>query len=120
MLGGKWSTTNNQAANNRVRRKTDGRVTMIRDLVNPFRTQYRGESVIADLSKTRKFNRFSEESKKGHPKIGKDRIVRVTRSLCEYTVPILRQTLTRRTVILHMRNMFKALEGTEAKDEESM
>ena len=35
-----------------------------RDLVHTLRTQYRTESVIADLSKSREYNTFSEESKK--------------------------------------------------------
>ena len=41
-----------------------GRTTMIRELVETTRTEYQTESVIADLSKTREFNRFSEASKK--------------------------------------------------------
>ena len=40
-----------------------GRMTKIRGLVNKIRTEYRTESVITDLDKTKKFNRFSEESK---------------------------------------------------------
>ena len=36
----------------------------IQDLVNTLRTQYRTESVIADLSKTREFNTFSQESRR--------------------------------------------------------
>ena len=51
-----------------------GRLTKIRDLVKTLRTEYRTESVIADLSKTREFNRFSEAFKKT-AKIGKDLIV---------------------------------------------
>ena len=43
-----------------------------RGLVNMLRTEYRTESVITDLDKTKKFNRFSEESKKTHSKIGKN------------------------------------------------
>ena len=44
--------------------KNQGRVTKIQDLVHTLKTQYRTESVIADLSKTGVFNAFSEEPKK--------------------------------------------------------
>ena len=45
--------------------------TEIQDLVKTPRKEYRTESVIADLSKTGEFNRFSEESKKTVQILGK-------------------------------------------------
>ena len=54
---------------------------------------------------------------KGHPKFGKDRIIRVVWSFYEDTLPILCQVLARRTVTLHQRKMFKAFEGAKTKDE---
>ena len=45
-------------------REDQGRMTKKnQDLLDKLRTEYRTESVIADLSKTREFNRFNEESK---------------------------------------------------------
>ena len=41
-----------------------GRMIKIRDFMKTLRTEYRRESVIADLSKTGELNTFSEESKK--------------------------------------------------------
>ena len=47
-----------------------------RDLVHTLRTQYRTESVIADLSKSGESNTLSEESKKkDHLQIGKSRMI---------------------------------------------
>ena len=66
---------------------------MIRDSAHTLRTEDQTESVIADLSKTGNFHRFSEESKNAIRKLGK---------MC------------------HMRNMFKAFEGTEAQDNGSI
>ena len=51
--------------------ENQGRVTKIQDLVHTLKTQYRTESVIADLSKTGVFNTFSEEPKKTFQKLGK-------------------------------------------------
>ena len=46
-------------------------MTKIRELVRTLRTEYRTESVIADLSRTGEFHRFGEESKKTLPRLGK-------------------------------------------------
>ena len=39
------------------------RMSQIQDSVDKLRTEYQTESIIADLEKKGKFNRFSEESK---------------------------------------------------------
>ena len=68
------SKAHNQAAGDRHLRiqgipqdavlEDQGRMTKIRELVKTLRTEYRTESVIADMSKTGELNRFSEDSKK--------------------------------------------------------
>ena len=64
------------------------------------------EMVIVDLSKTGAFNTFSEESKKTIQKLGKIELL----ELAEVSV------LARKTVILHLRDILKAFERTEAQD----
>ena len=95
-------------------------MTKIRDLVKTLRMEYRTEFVIADLGKTGKLNRFSEESKKTIHKIGKDKMVSIGKGFQENIVLIMCQVLVRRTVILHLRSMFSVFNGSEAQEKESI
>ena len=93
-----------------------GRVTKIRDLVKTLSTEYRTESVTADLSKTGGIQQIQWGIHKDHPKVGKDRISWIGKSFNENTVRVLRQVLARRTGLLLLRTLSKAYERVEAKD----
>ena len=88
-----------------------GRVTNVQDLVIYAQNRL---SVIADLIKTGEFNTFSEESKMTRT-WGRSNCFELVWSFWENTVPVLRQILTRSTVILHFRNMSKVFKETEAQ-----
>ena len=92
-----------------------GRAPKIQDVVHTLRTQSRTESVITDLNKTNSVRsvRNPKRPSKTWERSGR----RNGRSFYESTVPVLRQVLARRTLTLHLRNMFKTIERTEKQDE---
>ena len=96
--------------------KDEERMSEIQELVVKMRTGYQIESIVADLGKKGKFNRFSEASKRTVRELGNVALYELGAISMTVQCQACLKIRTRGITLLPMWCMLYALAGTEKKD----